>query len=49
MADTDDLMHELHQAKRMLERLSASKADENLGGVPGSLMTIVTYIFLVIQ
>ena len=48
-ADTDDLMHELHQAKCMLERLSASKADENLGGVPGSLMTIVTYIFLVIQ
>ena len=44
MADTDDLMHELHQVKRMLERLFASKIDENVGGVPDSLVTFVTYI-----
>ena len=44
MADTDDLMHELHQSKRALERLSASKTDENVCGVPDSLVTFVTYI-----
>ena len=44
-ANMSDLEHELHQAKRMRERLSySSKNDENIGGVPSSLVGIVTYV-----
>ena len=42
--DISDLQHELHQAKRKLERLTYSSPDATAGGVPSSLVAFVSYI-----
>jgi len=43
-ADTSDLQHELHQAKRMLERLSISAKIDASVAVPVSLLQFVSYL-----